>query len=113
MLAVIVVHVLDGSDSSNTVVMTLRGFVAWDAPSRPTWHLIDGEPQAIGLTSGSRRTIQSADHGKNGFTLPNMGIGFLGRHCGPRWPHNSCDRLAKSTLRGPKVVPNRFRGRKL
>ena len=39
--------------------MTLREFLAWDAPSGPPWQLVDGEPQAMAPASRTHGRIQA------------------------------------------------------
>ena len=39
--------------------MSLREFLAWDAPWGQTWQLVDGEPRAMAPTSRTHGTIQS------------------------------------------------------
>jgi Uma2 family endonuclease len=40
--------------------MTLREFLAWDAPWGPAWQLVDGEPRSMEPTSRTHGTIQAA-----------------------------------------------------
>jgi Uma2 family endonuclease len=39
--------------------MSLREFLAWDAPSGPAWQLLDGEPRAMAPASRTHGRIQS------------------------------------------------------
>ena len=39
--------------------MTLREFLAWEAPWGPPWQLVDGEPKAVAPTSRTHGTIQA------------------------------------------------------
>jgi hypothetical protein len=40
-------------------VMTLQEFLAWDAPWRPAWQLVDGEPRSMAPGSRTHGTIQA------------------------------------------------------
>jgi Uma2 family endonuclease len=65
-------------------VMTLREFLAWDAPVGPRWQLVDGAPQSMAPASRTHNSIQGElnrlignhllEHRRTCLVLPNPGI---------------------------------------